>query len=118
MIVEDNPDVAAYIQSCVQGLYHIDWAKDGEEGWEKAIASIPDLIVSDVMMHKKDGMELCDDLKKDQRTSHIPIVLLTAKADIDSKLAGLKRGADAYLAKPFNKEELFIRLLDKKDSKS
>ena len=71
---------------------------------------VPDLIISDVMMPKKDGFEVCATLKADQRTSHIPIVLLTAKADIDSKITGLKGGADAYLTKPFNEEELVTRL--------
>ena len=110
LIVEDNADVAHYLMSCLEGRYQLAWARDGQEGIDQAIESIPDLIVSDVMMPRKDGFELCQTLKTDTRTSHIPIVLLTAKADAESRMAGLKRGADAYLSKPFDKRELLIRL--------
>ena len=110
LVIEDNSDVAYYIHSCLHEIYKITFAKNGQEGIDKAIESIPDIIISDVMMPEKDGYEVVQVLKKDERTSHIPIVLLTAKADIVSKLEGLERGADAYLAKPFNKQELKIRL--------
>ncbi|MEN0046526.1 MAG: response regulator [Bacteroidota bacterium] len=79
-------------------------------GIDKAIELIPDIIISDVMMPQKTGFEVTSTLKTDERTSHIPIVLLTAKADIASKLSGLKKGADVYLAKPFHQEELLIQL--------
>lgn len=110
LIIEDNPDVVFYLKSCLADLYHLDVAYNGQVGIEKAVENIPDLIISDVMMPEIDGYEVCDTLKHDVRTCHIPIILLTAKADGDSKVHGLRQGADAYLAKPFNKEELLVRL--------
>ena len=110
LIVEDNPDIVLYLKSCLKGQYNLAIAKNGQEGIEMAITLIPDLIISDVMMPLKDGFELCDTLKQHTLTSHIPIILLTAKATIADKLKGLEYGADAYLQKPFNKKELLIRL--------
>lgn len=110
LIIEDNKDMIRYISACLADEYKITVALNGQQGIDQAIKLIPDIIISDVMMPEKDGMEVTQILKEDERTSHIPIVLLTAKADMESKLEGLERGADAYLAKPFNKEELLIRL--------
>jgi DNA-binding response OmpR family regulator len=110
LIIEDNMDVAYYIITSLAGKYETLHAKNGNLGIEIAFQEIPDIIISDVMMPEKNGFEVCETLKNDQRTSHIPIVLLTAKATDEDRLDGLRHGADAYLTKPFNKEELFIRL--------
>jgi CheY-like chemotaxis protein len=91
LLVEDNDDVARYIVSCLQADYHILRAENGQVGIDLAIEKIPDLIVSDVMMPLKNGFELCDTLKNDDRTSHIPIVLLTARAAVDDRITGLRR---------------------------
>ena len=110
LIVEDNPDVIGYLKACYQNHFSIHIAKDGKEGIELAVEEIPDIIISDVMMPEMDGFELCKKLKDDYRTSHIPIILLTAKADIPSRIEGLETGADAYIVKPFNQRELLVRM--------
>ena len=110
LIIEDNPDVVEYLASCLEKQYVLDFAYNGQIGIEKALENIPDLIISDVMMPEKDGFEVCEQLKNDERSSHIPIVLLTAKADVESRITGLSRGADAYLKKPFYQKELLVIL--------
>ena len=90
--------------------YRVIRAENGQVGIDLALEKVPDLILSDVMMPLKDGFALCDTLKNDERTSHIPIVLLTARAAVTDRMAGLRRGADAYLVKPFLREELLLVL--------
>ncbi len=110
LLVEDNPEVARFIGSLLQDQYYVMFAKDGEAGIQQAIELIPDLIISDVMMPVKSGFDLLSTLKSDIRTSHIPIILLTARTEAESKLEGLRRGADAYLAKPFQEDELLLQV--------
>jgi len=109
LLVEDNADVVAYTASCLPD-YRLAVGQDGREGFEIASEIIPDLVITDVMMPFVDGFELCSQLRHDERTSHIPIIMLTAKADIESKMEGLEKGADVYLEKPFNREELLVRI--------
>jgi signal transduction histidine kinase/DNA-binding response OmpR family regulator len=110
LVIEDNADVAEYLSSCLKDQYSCEYAYNGQAGIERALEKIPDIIVSDVMMPIKDGFEVVEKLKNDERTSHIPIILLTAKADVQSRLLGLKRGADSYISKPFHQEELLVTI--------
>ncbi len=108
LIIEDHPEAAGYIASCLEPTFNTLISTNGADGLRRALETIPDLIVCDVMMPLKDGLEVCKILKNDERTSHIPIILLTAKADQDARLAGIATGADAYLLKPFNEQELLL----------
>lgn len=110
LIVEDNSDLRYYLKTYFASHYSISEARDGEMGLTMAIEGVPDLIISDLMMPKMDGINLCSTVKVNEKTSHIPIILLTAKADIESKLQGLNTGADDYIAKPFDARELEVRV--------
>lgn len=111
LVIDDNADMRDYIRSCIdQNKYDIVEAKDGEEGIEKALQLVPDLVISDVMMPVKDGFEVVESIREHLATSHIPLILLTAKSSLDSRLEGLRRGADAYLTKPFSPDELSLRI--------
>ncbi|MBI3803394.1 MAG: response regulator [Nitrospirae bacterium] len=110
LLVDDNPDMLSYIASQLKADYRLLFSKDGKEGVERAKLELPDLIISDVMMPYKDGYQLCHEIKEEPRTCHIPIILLTAKTDLSTKIEGLEHGADDYLTKPFNAQELRARV--------
>lgn len=111
LIIEDNEEIREYIQYCLDtSKYNITEAVNGEEGVLKGLATIPDLIISDVMMPRKNGFEVVEEVRRNLATSHVPIILLTAKASMESRLEGLNRGADAYLTKPFSPQELALRI--------
>ena len=110
LVVEDNPDLRKYVRTIFDGTYQVEEAQDGQEGLEMAIKQIPDLVICDLMMPHMDGFAFCKALKTDLRTNHIPVVMLTAKAALEDRLEGLELGADDYLAKPFNTDELQIRV--------
>lgn len=110
LVVEDSKDVMRYIKDILDDTYRILEAYDGERGTELAYEHIPDVVISDVMMPKKNGYQVCDSLKSDERTSHIPIILLTAKVSLDDKLEGLQAKADVYLTKPFAPKELLQQI--------
>lgn len=110
LIIEDNAEVRNYVKAVLSEDYNIAEAWNGEKGIREAFDSIPDLIISDVMMPGIDGFQLCDRLKSDQRTSHVPVILLTARATMQDKVEGLETGADDYIMKPFEVSELKARI--------
>lgn len=110
LIVDDNKELLSFMNSILENNYTVLQAINGQDGIKKALQNIPDLIVSDIMMPIADGIELCNTLKENELTSHIPIVLLTAKSGTDSKIEGLRTGADAYVTKPFNVQTFLIRV--------
>ncbi|MNQ77970.1 Sensor histidine kinase TodS [compost metagenome] len=110
LIVEDNWELRALISSTLESDYEVLSAENGLEGWNIATVEIPDLIISDVMMPEMDGFTLCNQLKSDERTSHIPILLLTAKSGQTDQISGLSQGADIYLTKPFSTRILQLQV--------
>ncbi len=118
LLIEDHPDVRNYVQDTLGHQYRVQLAVDGAQGVDSAFEIIPDLILSDVMMPKMNGYEVCRTLKGDPKTSHIPIVLLTAKSDSEDKIAGLRTRADDYITKPFVPKELLVRVKNLIESRS
>ncbi|NIM15492.1 MAG: response regulator, partial [Candidatus Aminicenantes bacterium] len=110
LVVEDSVDMRQYIKNALEPQYNVEEAVDGREGIQKAQEIIPDLIISDIMMPEIDGYELCRVLKTDRTTSHVPIILLTAKAAEENIIQGLETGADDYITKPFNTRILLTRI--------
>lgn len=110
LIVEDSEDVRIYLKDILQNDYSIILSDNGEKGLSDAIEKLPDLIISDVMMPIMDGIEFCKNIKSNWQTSHIPVILLTAKASSESKVEGLETGADDYITKPFSFRELTVRI--------
>jgi len=110
LIVEDNYDFRFYIKDNLKHAFNIIEAVDGREGWQKTLASHPNLVVSDISMPEMDGIELCMKIKHDPRTTHIPVILLTALIGEDQQLKGLETGANDYLTKPFNFEILLSKI--------
>ncbi len=108
LVVEDNTELRHYIRSIFEHEYRIMEAVDGQDGLEKALENIPDLVICDVMMPRMDGFEFCQRLKTDETTNHIPVLMLTAKTNVRSKIQGHEMGADDYLTKPFYREELAV----------
>ncbi|MEL7363574.1 MAG: ATP-binding protein, partial [Bacteroidota bacterium] len=111
LVVEDNADMRAYLGAQLGRYARVETAADGADGIERARSIVPDLVVTDVMMPRVDGLALCATLKGDTRTSHIPVLLLSARADVESRIAGYDLGADAYLAKPFHAAELRAQVM-------
>ena len=110
LIVEDNSDISDYLKNIFEENYNVLRAFNGEEGCQIALKEMPDIIISDVMMPKKDGLQLCKELKDHVITSHIPIIILTARTATVYEIEGLKNGADAYVTKPFNPNVIKARI--------
>ena len=110
LIVEDNRDIAAYIGSQFTDQYAIFYASGGGEGLEKTLDLVPDLIITDLMMPGMDGLEMCRQIRGNEIVNHIPIIVVTAKITEEERIKGIEAGADAYLAKPFNSDELRTRV--------
>jgi signal transduction histidine kinase/DNA-binding response OmpR family regulator/ligand-binding sensor domain-containing protein len=110
LVVEDHVELAQFITESLSAGYEVDQARNGQEGLNLALERMPDVVISDVMMPVMDGYTLCNHLKSDLRTHHIPVVLLTAKVAYADRIEGLTRGADEYLTKPFHVQELQLRV--------
>jgi CheY-like chemotaxis protein/AraC-like DNA-binding protein/two-component sensor histidine kinase len=111
LLIDDDPEILILLRDFLQSDYNIIFAENGRDAYHKVISEKPDLIVSDVMMPEMDGIELCCRIRENFDTSHLPIILLAAKAEIEDRIAGLKAGADSYIPKPFHPEHLKVRII-------
>ena len=110
LVIDDEPVLLESIVEALQQDFHVFTAEDGKEGVERALELLPDLVITDVNMPLKTGFEVCVELKNDERTGHIPLIMLTALTDAVNRVIGLQLGADDYLGKPFNAQELRLRI--------
>lgn len=110
LVIEDNRDIAAYIGSLFANRYAVSYASNGKKGMEKALDLVPDLIITDLMMPGMDGLEVCRQVRGNEIINHIPIIVVTAKITEEERIKGLEAGADAYISKPFNADELRTRV--------
>lgn len=110
LVIEDNHDVAGYIGQLLSKSYAVYYANDGQQGLQKAIEIVPDIIITDLMMPEMDGLELCQQVRANEVVNHVPIIVVSAKISEEDRVKGLAAGADAYLAKPFNSDELCTRV--------
>lgn len=110
LVAEDNLELQEYLESTLKDYYRVVKAVNGEVAHEKALSLFPDIVISDIMMPVMDGIELCKKLKTDIRTSHIPVILLTALDSVTDRIAGISTGADAYISKPFSEELLIVQI--------
>lgn len=110
LVVDDNEDIRSYLRVLLAGQYYVIEASDGQNGLRLAKESVPDLIVSDVMMPVMDGLTFCSKIKEDEVTSHIPVILLTARSEESQRIEGYEHGADAYITKPFSDHLLLVRI--------
>lgn len=110
LIVDDSADLRGHIIQNMEDRFLLYEAGDGKEGLNKAVEMVPDLIITDLVMPEMDGLEMCEKLKTDQRTSHIPVIMLTSRTSVENRIEGFEKGADDYINKPFNIQELVVRI--------
>ena len=110
LLVEDNPEIARFVKGGLVEKYNVAVVENGKDGFQEAIKRIPNLIISDIMMPKQDGFELCQQLKSHPLTDHIPVIMLSARSDEQSRIKAMQSGADGYLTKPYNDDELLLQI--------
>jgi YesN/AraC family two-component response regulator len=110
LLVDDNPELRLFVKECLEEKYIVHERENGDQGLMAAFEIIPDLVISDIMMPGTEGLHLCETLKKDERTSHIPVILLTARHSSDQMVEGMEKGADAYIKKPFSVQLLKLQI--------